>query len=100
MRHLRHKRHEVLLFNVLEHKSERELDFPDGRYLFEDMETGEEMEVNPAQFRESYKKKVEEYTQKFKIACNEAGVDFEEIDTQKPFDLALLAYLNKRKRLG
>ncbi len=100
MRHLRHKRHEVLLFNVLEHKSERELDFPDGRYLFEDMETGEEMEMNPAQFRESYKKKVEEYTQKFKIACNEAGVDFEEIDTQKPFDLALLAYLNKRKRLG
>jgi len=26
-------------------------------------------------------------------------VDFEEIDTQSPFDLALLAYLNKRKRL-
>lgn len=100
MRHLRHQRHEVLLFNVLEHKSERELDFPDGRYLFEDMETGEEMEMNPAQFKESYKKKVNEFTQKFKIECNEAGVDFEEIDTQKPFDLALLAYLNKRKRLG
>lgn len=100
MRHLRHRKHEVLLFNVLEHKSERDLDFPDGRYLFEDMETGEEIEMNPAQLRKEYRKKVSEYTKTFKMACSEAGVDFEEIDTQKPFDLALLAYLNKRKRLG
>lgn len=100
LRHLRHNRHEVLIFNVLEHKSERELDFPDGQYLFEDMETGEQLEVNPAQFKSSYQDKVKDHTRKFKIACSEAGVDFEEIDTQKAFDLALLAYLNKRKRLG
>jgi len=100
LRHLKHQKHEVLLFNVLEKKSERELDFPDGKFLFEDMETGAELEVIPAQVKEDYRKKVAEYTQKFKIACSEAGVDFEEIDTQSPFDLALLAYLNKRKRLA
>lgn len=99
LRHLKHQKHEVLLLNVLEKKSERELDFPDGKFLFEDMETGNELEVIPAQVKEDYKEKVDEYTQKFKIACSEAGVDFEEIDTQSPFDLALLAYLNKRKRL-
>jgi uncharacterized protein (DUF58 family) len=100
LRHLRHQKHEVLLFNVLEHKSERELDFPDGKFLFEDMETGDEMEVIPAQVKEDYRKKVKEYTTRFKIACNESQVDFEEIDTMSPFDLALLAYLNKRKKLG
>ncbi len=99
LRHLRHQKHEVLLFNVLEHKSERELDFPDGKFLFEDMETGSELEVIPAQVKEDYRQKVAEYTHNFKVACNEARVDFEEIDTQSPFDLALLAYLNKRKRL-
>lgn len=100
LRHLRHQKHEVLLFNVLEHKSERELDFPDGKYLFQDMETGSEMEVVPAQVKEEYRKKVKEYTTRFKITCNEARVDFEEIDTMSAFDLALLAYLNKRKKLG
>lgn len=100
LRHLRHQKHEVLLFNVLEHKSERELDFPDGKFLFEDMETGDEMEVIPAQVKEDYRKKVKEYTTRFKIACNESRIDFEEIDTMSPFDLALLAYLNKRKKLG
>lgn len=99
IRHLRHQRHEVLLFNILEHKSERELDFPDGKFLFEDMESGSELEIIPAQIREDYKAKVKEYTQNFNIACNEVRADFEEIDTQSPFDLALLAYLNKRKKL-
>ncbi len=100
LRHLKHQKHEVLLFNVLEHQSERELDFEDGKFLFEDMETGSEMEVIPNQVREDYQKKVQEFTKKFKIDCSNARVDFEEIDTQSPFDLALLAYLNKRKKLG
>lgn len=99
LRHLRHQKHEVLLFNVLEHRSERELDFADRKFLFEDMETGSELEVIPSQVKEDYIQKVQEYTHSFKMACSDAMVDFEEIDTQKPLDLALLAYLNKRKRL-
>lgn len=98
LRHLRHQKHEVLLLNVLEHQSERELDFPDGKYIFEDMETGAELEVTPAQMKNEYQQKVQDYTRKFKVACHEAGADFEEIDTQSSFDLALLAYLNKRKK--
>ncbi|MEX2573834.1 MAG: DUF58 domain-containing protein [Balneolaceae bacterium] len=100
LKHLRHCRHEVLLLNTLEHKSERELDFSEGSFTFEDMETGTELEVIPAQIRENYREKVREFTYKFKLACSEAKIDFEEIDTRSPFDLALLAYLNKRKRLG
>lgn len=100
LKHLRHRKHEVLLFNVLEEKSERELDFPDRRLRMQDMETGSQMEVLPAQIREDYQKKVEELTHKFKMACSEFQIDFEQLDTQSDFDLALMAYLNKRKRLG
>lgn len=100
LKHLRHRKHEVLLFNVMEKKSERELDFPDHRFLMEDMETGSEIEILPAQVREDYRRKVAEYTHRFKMACSEFQIDFEEIDTQSSFDLALLAYLNKRKNLG
>ncbi len=100
LKHLRHRKHEVLLFNVLEQKSERELDFPDRRLMMQDMETGSQMEIMPAQVREDYKKKVEELTQRFKMACSEFQIDFEELDTQQKFDRSLLAYLNKRKRLG
>lgn len=100
LKHLRHRNHEVLLFDVLEQQSERELDFPDRRILMQDMETGSQMEIMPAQVRKDYKKKVEELTHRFRMACSEFQIDFEELDTQSDFDLALLAYLNKRKRLG
>jgi uncharacterized protein (DUF58 family) len=100
LKHLRHRKLEVLLFNVLEKKSERDLDFPDRRFVFEDMELDDEVEVLPAQVREDYQKKVAEYTKKFKMACSEFEIDFEEMDTQSPFDQSLLAYLTKRRRLG
>lgn len=100
LKHLRHRKHEVLLFNTLEKRSERELDFPDNKFVFEDMETGIEMEVMPAQVREDYIAKVEEHTKKFKMACSEFEIDYEEMDTEAGFDTALLAYLNKRRRLG
>ncbi len=100
LKHLRHKKHEVVLFHMLEKRSERELDFPDGRYLFQDLETGDEMDLVPSQIREAYQKEIEKYTYKFKVACSEAHIDYEEVDTGASFDMALLAYLNKRKRLG
>lgn len=100
LKHLKHRNHEVILFNLLEWRSERDLDFPDQKMMFRDMETGGQMEIIPSQIREAYKKKVEEHTRSFKIACNEAKIDFEEVDTEQPFEYALLSFLNKRKRLG
>lgn len=100
LKHLRHRKHEVLLFNVMESRSERELGFTDGRFVFEDLETGSEIEVLPTQVRKDYIEKVSEYTHAFMLACSEFEIDFEEIDTEGQFDKALMAYLNKRRRLG
>ena len=100
LKHLRHRKHEVLLFNVLENRSERLLDFASDRVVFEDMETGQEIEVMTSQVRDDYQAKVESYTHDFQMACSEFEIDFEQIDTEGQFDQALLAYLNKRRRLG
>ena len=99
LKHLRHKKHEVILFHLLEKRSERELDFPDERFVFRDMETGGEMDVIPGQIRRDYQKKMAKYTKDFHITCSEANITYEEVDTQDPFEYALLAFLNKRRRL-
>lgn len=99
LKHLRHKHHEVVLFHVLEKRSERDLDFPDQRYVFEDLETGSRMDLIPAQVRADYQNKIREYTNRFKRVCSEAQIDYEEIDTESDYSLGLMAYLNKRKRL-
>ena len=68
--------------------------------LFRDMETGEEITLQPAQLRDNYQEAVRVFTESFRRRCLANRIDFVEIDTQEPYDTALLAYMNKRRRLG
>ncbi len=99
LRHLRHRGHEVLVLHVLETETERKFTFPDVPMLFRDMETGETLSLQPAQMRDSYREAVQFFSEHFRRRCLEQHIDFVEIDTAEPYDTALLAYLNKRKKL-
>lgn len=99
LKHFKHKNHEVILFHVLEKRSERELDFPDQRFVFEDLETGSQLDLIPAQIKEDYKKKISEYSETFKRVCRENRIDYVEIDTESDIELGLLSFLNKRRSL-
>lgn len=100
LRHLRYRGHEVLVFHVLESATERRFEFPDVPMLFRDMETGEEVTLQPAQLRENYAEAVRLFSESFRKRCLANKIDFVEIDTEEPYDTALLAYLNKRRRLA
>lgn len=99
LKHFKHKNHEVILFHVLEKRSERELDFPDQRFVFEDLETGTQLDLIPAQIKEDYKKKISEYSETFKRVCRENRIDYVEIDTESDIELGLLHFLNKRRSM-
>ena len=99
LQHLRYRGHEVLVFHVLEGATERRFDFPDVPMLFRDMETGEEMTLQPAQLRDAYAEAAAAFAERFRRRCREVRVDFVELDTAEPYDTALMAYLNKRRRL-
>ncbi len=100
LRHLRYRGHEVLVFHVLESGAERAFDFPNVPMLFRDMETGEEISLQPAQLRENYQEAVQLFSERFRMKCREYKIDFVELDTESRYDTALLAYLNKRRRLA
>lgn len=100
MRHLRYRGHEVLVFHILETETERKFRFPDVPMQFVDMETGEEMTLQPSQLRENYTEAVKAFSARFRERCRERNIDFIELDTSEPYSTALLAYLNKRRRLA
>ncbi len=99
LRHLRYRGHEVLVFHVLEGGSERRFEFPNVPMVFRDMETGQEMTLQPAQLRENYTEAVRTFTEAFRRNCREYNIDFIEVDTEARYDTALLSYLNKRRQL-
>ena len=100
LRHLRYRGHEVLVFHILESETERQFRFPDVPMQFVDMETGEEMTLQPSQLRENYAEAVAAFSARFRDKCRERNIDFVELDTAEPYSTALLAYLNKRQRLA
>lgn len=98
LRHLRHQKHEVLVFNILD---PAEIDFPYARdAIFEDLETGERMPVQPNFIRRAYQDRAGAYFYSLKRACRENRIDYTLMSTTTPFDQALLHYLLKRRRLG
>ena len=98
LRHFRHKKNEVVVFHVLD-RAERHFDF-ERESIFRDLETNEEMLVRPWEIRGEYKSSVTNWIERYRAACREMGVDYVPMHTETPFDTALLAYLDKRRRIG
>jgi len=98
LRHLRFRKHEVILFHVLDHD---ELAFP-YRALseFKDLETGSRVQVAPAVYRPEYLKAIGDFATSMRRDCSNMLVDYTLVDTEVPFDKVLAEYLFKRQRLG
>ncbi len=90
-------RHDVVVFHV---QDPAELDFSfDGSVLLRDMETGEQIEVDPSAIRASYVEKSNELIQLYRKKLTEVGIDYHAIDTRTPYDHALRSYLQQRTGL-
>ena len=96
LQHLKHNRHEVLLFHVTDHKTELNFDFEERPYEFIDMEQGERLRLHPSQVKEAYQKHMQAYYHDLKIKCGQARIDFIEADISQGFDQILRTYLVKR----
>jgi len=98
IRHFRHKKHEVVVFHILD-PMERTFAFGSDA-LFRDMETGEEVATQPWHLRAAYREAVESFIGYYKKECREHNVEYVLLDTTTPFDVALTSYLNKRTQVN
>ena len=98
LRHFRHKRHEVVVFHILD-PVEMELDYRD-TIVFEDVETGERITTEPEHIRRDYREKVAEFIGDYRARCREHNIDYVLLRTSDSLDAALTEYLNTRKRIG
>jgi len=96
-KHFRHRKNEVIIIQILD---PLERSFAFGRdAVFKDMETSEEMMTQPWHIQKSYQEAMREFLDRYKKECRENDIDYLLVDTSTPFDVALLEYLTKRRRL-
>jgi uncharacterized protein (DUF58 family) len=99
MQHLRHAKHEVLVFHLLDKKTEENFEFPNRPVILRDLESGEKLEVRPSQIKDEYQRLMKEYKTRFKQKCYELNIDLVDVDISTPYDKVLTDYLVKRSRL-
>jgi len=97
LKHFRHKKNEVIVMHVLD-PLERTFAFGNDA-TFKDMETREQMVTQPWFIQQSYREAMEAFVERYKRECREHHIDYVLLDTQTPFDVALLQYLSKRQRI-
>ena len=99
IQHLKHAKHEVLLFHVTDHKHELQFEYENRPYEFHDLESGEKIKLQPQQVRDLYKEKIDAYYQELKMKCLQYKVEFIEADINEGFFPVLQSYLVKRSKM-
>jgi uncharacterized protein (DUF58 family) len=88
---LRFRGNEVVLFHVLDpHEIHPKLKGP---ALYEDLETGQKMEISPDYAQREYKEKMDAHLEAMRSGAKGKGMDYFLVDTSKPLDAALREYL-------
>ena len=97
--HLRFKKHEVIIFQVLEEKHEFEFEYSDRPHVFVDLESGEKIKMQPKEFEQSFKDFTATRRKQLEDIALGLKIDFVNFDINQGFDTVLMAYLNKRTKM-
>ncbi len=97
LKHFRHRQHEVVVFHLLD---PAEVSFPfEEETVFVDLESELRLSTTPWEFADDYKRQMDAWRKRYRQICAEHSIDYVEVQTDTPFDVALLRYLEKRRRL-
>ena len=98
LQHLKHNKHEVLLFHTLDVGTEVNFEFDNTPKSFVDVETNEKVDLFADQVEEVYAKKAKDYMRKVKEACLNYNIKYIPVNISENFDTVLNTYLVERQR--
>jgi len=99
LQHLKHNKHEVILFHVYEKEKELDFDYQSRPFRFIDMETGETLRLNPADLKKQYVQTMEDYFKRLRLKCMQYKIDFVPAEINEGYEKVLLNFLVKRAKL-
>lgn len=99
LQHLKHNKHEVLLFHITDHRTELGFEFADRPHEFIDLENGEKLKLNPSDIKEKYETQLKTLHAELKIRCHQLKIDFVSVNASQNYYEVLQAYLIKRAKV-
>ena len=99
LQQLKYNQNEVLVFHVMDQKTELELDFNDQQIEFVDLENGSVLKLNTAAIKNNYQQSVADFLSQLQEKCFQYKIDFIPTDIAEGFDKVLTSYLIKRSKM-
>ena len=99
LQQMRHNKHEVVVFQVLDEATEGRFDFDNRPTVFRDLETGDEVRLHPEEVRSIYLERMNSVRQNLRDRCTQNQIDLVEVDIESGLEAVLSAYLLKRQRM-
>lgn len=99
LQHLRYNKHEVIVFNVIDHKKEIHFAYQNKPIKFIDYESGETIKIRPQEIQELYKVKITEFLDLLRLKSLQMGIDIMSADINEDFNKVLRAFLIRREKL-
>ena len=100
LQHLKHNKHKVVLFHVIDDKTELNFDFDNAPRKFIDMETGEEVNIFADNVKEEYEKAVASYFKRLSLTCAQNKIKYIPVSVGNNFEKIMTTYLIEKQTFG
>ncbi|TRX21416.1 DUF58 domain-containing protein [Flavobacterium franklandianum] len=100
LQHLKHNKHKVVLFHVIDNKTELNFDFDNAPRKFIDIETGDEVNLFADNVKYEYEKGVNSYFKKLALTCSQNKIKYIPVGVADNFEKILTTYLVEKQNFG
>lgn len=100
LQHLKHNKHKVVLFHIIDTKTELNFDFDNAPRKFIDLESGEEVNIFADTIKVAYEKQSESYLKKIAQTCAQNKIKYVPVDVGADFEKIMTTYLIEKQTFG
>ncbi|PTT17115.1 DUF58 domain-containing protein [Flavobacterium sp. HMWF030] len=100
LQHLKHNKHKVVLFHVVDDKTELKFDFDNTPRKFIDLESGEEVSIFADNVKVEYEKRAEAYFKNLALTCAKNQIKYVPVNVGDNFEKILTTYLAEKQNFG
>jgi uncharacterized protein (DUF58 family) len=100
LQHLKHNKHKVVLFHVIDQKTELNFDFDTTPRKFIDLESGDEITIFADSVKEAYESQVSIYFKKVALTCAQNKIKYVPVSAGADFEKILTTYLVEKQTFG
>ena len=99
LKHLSFRKHEILLFHVVDKETELNLDFDNNYHKFVDLENNNEIVLDNLDLRDEFEKRASNHVNTLKFKALQYKMDYKLLNIKDGFKDAIISYLIQRKKI-